>query len=257
MDKQRIFLVGSFLILLVLVGCSFNLQEMNLPFVPTSTATLVPTPLPTATPTLVPKTSKTDGVIQTEVTADGQTKLTDLELGFSAVFPAQWLVLGLDSDVIAQLETVFPDEIPVDLSSAVQTFASVPGMRAVALDYANSFSDIEEVNTNIIFVYQAAPEVAEMEFDQMVDDAVEAMPTEVPNSDVIYQVVDANSNGVEYGKVIITHPRETFGLPMRQVMVFIKIGDGVLTITGTALDEEYTRMETSFQRMIDSIEISN
>lgn len=253
MDNRKIFVIGVILLLALMAGCSFELQD--LPFVPTSTATLIPTGLPTATPTLLPKPPKTEGVIQTEINEDGRTQLTDTELALTAVFPAQWLILGFDGDVQAQLDATFPNGTPEFLLSSAQAFASVPGLRVAAMDYESSFSDVEGVNTNIIMVFQADESVAEQEYDAMVNEAVAVMPTEVPNSDVIYQTVETNATGIEYGKVVVSHPAETFGLPMKQVIAFFKIGGGVLTVTGTALEEEYTTLEPFFQRVVNTIEI--
>lgn len=253
MNKRIVYTVGIFLILVLMAGCSFELQD--LPFIPTSTATLVPTPLPTATPTLLPKPPKTEGVIQTEVLEGGRTRLTDTELGFTAVFPEQWLILGFDGDVQAQMESTFPNGVPDFLVSSANAFSSVSGLRVAAMDYESSFSNVEGVNTNIIMVFKVDAGVAEEEYDAMVDEVVHFLPTQVPNSDVIYQTVENNANGIEYGKVVVSHPAETFGFPMRQVMAFMKIGGGVLTITGTAVEEDYSRLEPSFQRVVNSIEI--
>jgi len=253
MGKRISFIAVAFLMLSLMAGCQFEMQD--LPFIPTSTATLIPTALPSATPTLLPKSPKTEGVIQTEITADGRTQLTDTELGITAAFPEQWLVLGFDSDFQAQLAATFTNSVPGYLFSSAQAFASVPGLRVAAMDYQNSFSDTEEVNNNIVMIYQIDETIAVTEYEALVDEAVRYMPTEVPNSAVTYQAVATNSNGVEYGKVVVSHPAETFGFPLKQVMVFIKIGDGMLTITGTALEEEYTRLEPSFQQVINSIEI--
>lgn len=255
MDKRITFLIGSMLIILVLAGCSFNIQEMGLPFMPTSTNTLVPTPLPTATPTLLPKAPKTEGVLQTEILTDGSTRLTDTELGYTIVFPAQWLILGMDQDVQAQLAATFKDEIPENLQLSAQTLTSVAGTRAAALDYSRFFSDSEQVNTNIIVQYETDPTVLEEDFTNIVDETAAAIPTQLPSSNVIYQAVVTNSNGVEYGKLVLTHPEETFGVPLKQLIVFFKIGDGMVSLTGTALEEEYSRLEASFQRVVDSIDI--
>lgn len=253
MDKRKFFGIGVILILVFMAGCSFEMQD--LPFIPTSTATLVPTALPTATPTLLPKPSKNEGVIQTEIIEGGRTQLKDTELGFTAVFPDQWLLLGFDGDVQAQLDATFPNGVPDFLLSSANAFASVPGLRVAAMDYQSSFTDVEGVNTNIIMVFQLDAGVAEEEYDAMVDEVAVSMPTQVPNSDVTYQAVATNANGIEYGKVVVSHPTESFGFPMKQIMAFFKIGGGVLTITGTAVEEDYARLEPSFQRVINSIEI--
>lgn len=256
MDRRIIIFVGSLLIILALAGCSFNLQEMNLPFMPTITSTLVPTPLPTATPTLLPKASKTEGVIQTEINTDGSTRLTDTELGYSITFPAQWLILGIDQDVQAQLAATFNDEIPENLLTSAQALTNISGIRAAALDYSGYFSDVEGVNTNVVIRYKADSRVLEEEFSTVIDNEATVMPTQVPNANVIYQVVATNANGVEYGKLVITHPKETFGLPIRQITVILRLDGGLLTISGTTPEEDYSRLETSFQRVVDSIEIT-
>ncbi|MEJ2758700.1 MAG: hypothetical protein P8046_09495 [Anaerolineales bacterium] len=123
MDKRKFFVVSVILILALMAGCSFELQD--LPFMPTSTVTLNPTPLPSATPTFLPKPPKTEGVIQTEIMEDGRTQLTDTELGFTVVFPSQWLILGFDSDVQAQLDATFPNGVPDFLLSSAQAFEHV------------------------------------------------------------------------------------------------------------------------------------
>ncbi|MEJ2758699.1 MAG: hypothetical protein P8046_09490 [Anaerolineales bacterium] len=132
---------------------------------------------------------------------------------------------------------------------------STSGLRAAAMDYESSFSDVEGVNTNIIMVFKVDAKVAEEDYETLVDEAANSLPTKVPNSDVIYQTAETNANGIEYGKVVVSHPAETFGLPMKQVIAFMKIGNGMLTITGTAVEEDYTQLEPSFQRVINSIEI--
>lgn len=255
MDRRIIIFVGSLLIILALAGCSFNLQEMNLPFMPTSTNTLVPPPLPTATPTLLPKAPKTEGVIQTEIITDGLTRLTDTELGYTITFPAQWLILGMDQDVQAQLATTFADGIPENLLASAQSLANISGTRAAALDYSRFFSEAEGVNTNIIVRYEVNAKIQEEDFSAMLDETASVMPTRVPNASVIYQVVTTNANGVEYGKMVITHPEESFGLPLRQISVILRLEGGLLTITGTTPEEDYSRLETSFQRVVDSITI--
>ena len=46
-----------------------------------------------------------------------------------------------------------------------------------------------------------------------------------------------------------------FGVPLRQVLAMVKLGDGVLVVTETVQEEMYTEAENSLQRVIDSLEI--
>lgn len=253
--KRPFLFAGTVLVLLTLAGCSLNIYEMGLPLVPTVTPTPIPTKAATATPTLLPKAEKTEGIIQTGQLENGATRMVDTELGYQAVFPSEWLVIGLDGGVETQLSDVFGAEVPEGILARVNVARNAKGVRAIALDYTGHFYEMGEFNANIQVAFSPNPASMELEADFLIDGFVSSMATQEPDSSVIYEVVQTNPHGIEYGKMIVTYPREIFGLPGKQMVVILKLSDGLLTLTGSAVEEEFQLVEQDFQRVVDSIEL--
>lgn len=253
--KKTYFLAGMAAVFLAIVGCRVNIYEWGLPFVPTVTSTAIPTRAATPTPTLPPKPEKTEGIIQTTQLENGDTLMVDTELGYQVVFSPEWLVVGLDGDVDAQLAAAFGDQIPESVSAKVNSVQGVRGVRAVALDYTGYYYELGELNANIQLVFKSDAKIDDKEVPQLVEDFVAAAPTQMPNANVIYEVIETNFNGIQYGKMIITFPRETFAVPGKQMVVVLKVPGGLLTLTASAIEDEYQQLESNFQQVVDSIEL--
>ncbi len=84
---------------------------------------------------------------------------------------------------------------------------------------------------------------------------IEAAPTLMPGSDVIYQNVQTNSHGVEYGKLLINQQSETYGVRIKKEIALFKVSDGLLILTGSASEDDYATLELVFQKVIDSIQL--
>jgi len=249
--KKLLFLV---MILSVAgIACGLDLGSA-LPFMPTKTNTPLPASTATPTPTLPPKPESASEEFQIEVLENETSVFTDKILGYSVVFPAEWLVIPMGSEIDMELFDLPEEDLPQDLLDLIEASRQQAGIRLLAMDYTFRYSDEERSIANLNVIFDQDQIYLEQELQDLLDDNVEAMPTLVPDSRVTYQALQTNAQGVEYAKMIVNHPKETFGVPLSQVFMLVKLNDGLLVITGTVQEEMYTDVESSFQRIFNSLE---
>ena len=253
---KKVIYFGFILAVVTLAcGVSFGLPNVNLPFVPTKTGTPLPANTSTPTPTFPPKLESSSEEYDLEILKNDFTVFTDKALGFRLTFPAEWLVVPLDEQLTADLFDAMEKDVPEELLDLLVTARQKAGIRVLALDYTMLYSPEPDNAANINVTYQKDLTVLDLEMQDLLDQSVEAMPTMIPEADVNYQTIQTNSHGVEYAKMIVNYPASAFGVPLRQVLVMVKLGDGVLVVTETVQEEMYTEAENSLQRVIDSLEI--
>lgn len=250
---KKLCLLGIFILLAIgVAGCNFSLEDIEIPFMATNTKTPLPPIQHTPTPTYPPKTGVVGNLLQTEVLEDDTTLFSDAEFGYQALFSAEWLVLIADNSPEEQLRTAFGEQVAEAIRNLVNTQSQQAGFRLIALDYTNKYSSRYPVN--ITLAYLPNPAAFQADMNEVLDQNIEAIPTRMPNADVIYQNVQNNSHGLEYGKMILTQGDETTGYELKKVIALIKVSDGLLTLTGTALEEDFSILEGLFQKAIESIQ---
>jgi hypothetical protein len=124
----------------------------------------------------------------------------------------------------------------------------------LALDYIEEYSEVGNIITNVNVVYQEDLASANYDLDILVEGNASVLPTQIPNAVVTYTAVQTNPNGIKYGKMVINHPSSTFGIPLRQIMMMVKAGEGVVLITCSVQDDLYSTAEPAFQKIFDSFD---
>lgn len=223
------------------------------PIVPT----LTPTPESTPIPTYPPKMEMKSDRLEVIVLETSETLFFDKELGYLMLFPPEWLVVPVDESTHGEYLGLVRAEISDDAALWVNEFffnEAAEVMRLVAMDYTMNFSEGENIiaNINVSYVQEGWPAGAGLNDILLYQAAV--MPTEIPNALVSEQSIKTNSNGIEYARMIVSHPANTFGVPVKQVMLMTKLEDGVLIFTGTAKDNLFPTVEPVFQQIFDSLE---
>lgn len=247
-------LIGFVVVMAVIsLACGLDLGAA-LPFLPTQTNTPLPANTATPTATLPPKPESASEEFEVEVQENETTVFTDKVLGYSMVFPAEWLVIPMGSEIQMDLFGLPEQELPQDLLDLIEASRQQAGIRVLVMDYTFLYSDEERSIANLNVIFDPDQIYLEQELQDLLDDNVEAMPTLVPDSRVTYQALQTNAQGVEYAKMIVNHPRETFGVPLRQVFMLVKLNEGILVVTGTVQEEMFTDVESSFQRIFNSLE---
>jgi len=138
---KKFFLFSVLLLVMLLaVGCSFNLREMGLPFLPTFTYTPPPTVPATPTATLPPKPAQQTGTLMTEILENEATRFTDTGVAYQAIFSSEWLVVVSELPFETQLSEVFGTEVPPEFRFLLSAQAEEPTTRLVAVDYTYRYS---------------------------------------------------------------------------------------------------------------------
>jgi hypothetical protein len=250
---KKITLIGVVGILaLGVAACSLNFRDMGIPFIATSTNTPRPPAKHTPTPTLPPKTGVAGDRLQTEIQEDNTTLLTDAELGYQAVFSAEWFLVIADSPIEEQLAAAFGEQIADETRTFVSKQSQQPGFRVIALDYTQKYSN--RPLAYFTLNYLPNPATADSEMLDVLDKTIEVIPTRTPEADVIYQNVEINAHGLEYGKMILNQTDSDTGIQLKKIVALFKVSDGLLTFTGVAWQEDYEKLENVFQKAINSIQ---
>jgi len=250
---KKFALLGVLSILaLSVASCSLNFRDMGIPFIATSTNTPRPPAKHTPTPTLPPKTGVAGDRLQTEIQEDNTTLLTDAELGYQAVFSAEWFILIADSPIEEQLAAAFGEQIADETRTFVSKQSQQPGFRVIALDYTHKYSN--RPMAYFTLNYLPNPATADSEMLDVLDKTIEVIPTRTPEADVIYQNVEINAHGLEYGKMILNQTDSDTGIQLKKIVALFKVSDGLLTFTGVAWQEDYEKLENVFQKAINSIQ---
>ncbi|MEJ2484332.1 MAG: hypothetical protein P8Y68_01225 [Anaerolineales bacterium] len=250
---KKITLIGVVGILaLGVAACSLNFRDMGIPFIATSTNTPRPPAKHTPTPTLPPKTGVAGDRLQTEIQEDNTTLLTDAELGYQAVFSAEWFLVIADSPIEEQLAAAFGEQIADETRTFVSKQSQQPGFRVIALDYTQKYSN--RPLAYFTLNYLPNPATADSEMLDVLDKTIEVIPTRTPEADVIYQNVEINAHGLEYGKMILNQTDSDTGIQLKKIVALFKVSDGLLTFTGVAWQEDYEKLEIVFQKAINSIQ---
>lgn len=242
----------------VSLACGLNLLgDVQVPFITTSTFTPRPTRTPTVTPTYPPKIETTNEQVQVEVQEDTTTVFTDNALGYRLVFQPEWLVVPVSEAEQNELLNAIGEDLTPEMQEMLAQTIRQAGIRMVALDYIRRYSPDESYTANFNLLYQQDLASIEYDIDILLEANVLTVPTLIPDSKVTYQAIETNPNGVEYGKMVVAHPASTFGVPLRQMAMMVKVGEGVLVITGSANEEMYATVESVFQEIFDSFEYTN
>lgn len=248
-----------FVLIIASVGlaCGLDLSVSNLPFMPTGTPTLLPTRTSTATPTYPPKLEAKTEQFSIEVQEDTSTLFTDNTFGYQLQFNPEWLVLPVEQDLQGEFFAASADDLPPNMQQFAADTSRQAGMRLIALDYIFAYSPEESNIGYITVVYKEDLASVEYSLDILLDADVATIPTLVPDAKVTYQSLQTNPNGIEYGKMIISHPASTYGIPIRQMQMMVKLDTGLLVVTGSVQDDMYFSVEPVFQKIIDSFNRTN
>ena len=249
---KKFNLIIIFLVFLLFAGgCKMDLRDMGIPFIPTNTFTPLP-PIPsTPTPTYPPKPAFPSGTLQTEILENDTTLFTDSEFAHQVSLPPEWLVFVAGSPLEEQLTAAFGSDVPEEMRSLITAASEQPGTRFVAVDYTYKY--YFRIPASITLVFATDKEAADLEMLKVLEKNIEVIPTRMPGSTVTYQNVQTNSNGLEYGKMVINQTEESFNIPIKRIIVLFKVPDGLLLLIGSTPDEFYSAFETPFQRVIDSV----
>ncbi|MBN2046010.1 MAG: hypothetical protein JW757_13390 [Anaerolineales bacterium] len=257
---SRVFrmLLAGMLLAFFTAACQFDLgiSELNLPFMPTETSPPVPTATPIPTPTVPPKPSSSADTTQIQVMVDDTTVFTDKQLGFRLVLPPEWMAVPVDETLRDEIIAGFAGNLRESLARLLESAMTQEGLRMLAVDYTGKYTYQEENfinNIQMVFDESANPEA---ELQTILDDAVASAEETFEDSDVLYQSIEENSKGITYASLIISHPISTFGVPLRQVLMMIKLDTGLLTITASIHAERYTDAERSLKNVINSFELA-
>jgi len=248
-----------FVLMVAIVGlaCGLDLSLSDLPFMPTGTPTLLPTRTPTVTPTYPPKLEARTEQFRIEVQEDSSTLFTDNLLGYQLRFNPEWLALPVEENLQGEFFAASAEELPSNIQQFVADTSNEAGMRLVALDYTYAYSPEENNMGYITVVYKEDLASVEYSLDILLDADVATIPTLVPDAKVTYQSLQTNPNGIEYGKMVISHPASTFGIPMKQMLMMVKLDEGLLVITGSIQEDMYFSVESIFQKLFDSFNRTN
>lgn len=253
---KKLCLLGIFvLIALGIVGCSLDVRDMGIPFVATNTRTPLPPVQHTPTPTYLPKSGFQGELLQTEILEDDTTLLSDPELGYQAVFSPEWLVVILSSPLEQQLPAGLTGKAADAVSTLVSANSQKTELRMLAMDYTGKYST--QFLVNLMLGYTPKPTALSTNMQDLVEKNIELIPTQVPGTDVIYQNVQVNAHGLEYGKLILTQTDPASQAMLKKLVAYFKVSEGLLTLTGTALEEDFTSLEAAFQKAIDAIQLVN
>ena len=248
-----------FVLIVASVGlaCGLDLGLSDLPFMPTGTPTLLPTRTPTVTPTYPPKLEARTEQFSIQVQENSTTLFTDNALGYQLQFSPEWLALPVEENLQGEFFAASSEELPPSLQQLVAEISRKAGMRLVALDYTFAHSPEESNIGYITIVYKEDLASVEYSLDILLDADAVTIPTLVPDAMVTYQALQTNPNGIEYGKMVISHPASTFGTPIRQMLMMVKLDEGLLVITGSVQDDMYSSVEGVFQKIFDSFDRTN
>ena len=253
---KKFNLVAFILVFLLFAsGCSMNLRDMGIPFIPTSTATPLPPVPSTPTPTYPPKPAFPSGNVQTQILENDATLFTDTEFALQVTLPPEWLVFLPETTLDEQLKAAFGSDVPEEVRSLLIAASEQPGMRFVAVDYTYKY--YFETPANIMLVFATDKEAADLEMLDVLENNIEIVPTLMPGSSVIYQNLQTKSNGLEYGKMILDQTGEDYPVPIKRIITLFKVPDGLLMLIGSAAEENFNAFETPFQRVVDSVKPVN
>ena len=241
----------SLVFLLFAGGCNMNLRDMGIPFVATSTFTPLPPVPSTPTPTYPPKPAFPSGDLQTTILENDATLFTDTEFAHQVTLPPEWLVFVTGLPLEEQLTAAFGSEVPEEIRSLLTAASEQPGTRFVAVDYTYKYDPHSPASITLIFATDR--EAADLDMLDVLEKNIEVVPTLMPGSAVIYQNVQTNSNGLEYGKMVINQTDETNNIPTKRVITLFKVPDGLLLLIGSTSDEYYNAFETPFQKVVNSV----
>lgn len=249
--KKSTLVVFLLVFLMFSGGCSMNLRDMGIPFVPTSTNTPLPPVPSTPTPTYPPKPAFPSGSLQTQILENDSTLFTDTEFAHQVILPPEWLVFVPGDPLEEQLTAAFGSEVPDEFRSLLTAASEQPGTRFVAVDYTYKY--YFRTPASITLVFATDKEALDLEMVDILEKNIEAVPTLMPGSAVTYQNVQTNSNGLEYGKMIINQTDEGYNIPIKRVIALFKVPEGLLLMIGSTPEEYFSAFETPFQKVIDSL----
>lgn len=249
----RGFILVLILAVMGLAACRFNMPEVDVPFIPTRTVTPAPTRTPLPTSTYPPKLPYDNELFLVEVLENSESVLTDRELGYQVQFSPEWLVVPLDADMQDALVAISSEELSDQMQQILTASLEEAGIRIVALDYTLAFNQTESSVANITIVYQQDLASANYELGVLLDGNAAVVPTLIPDAMVTYQAIQTNSNGIEYAKMVINYPASVFGQPLKQLVMMVKLDDGLLVITGSVEESMYSAAEPAFLRIFNSL----
>ena len=247
--SNRGFYVVLVVVMISLASCSFNIPEVDLPFLPTETYVPAPTSTPLPTPTYPPKLEINSELYQIEVLENDETIFIDKEFGYQIKFPAEWLVIPPGAD----LQEDLAGELSEQMQQLVVITRRKDGLRTLALDYTLTYNQTENSIANFNIVFQKDLAAAATELENLLEDNATLFPTLVPDSMVTYQAIQTNSAGIEYAKMVISYPASTNGTALRQIVMMVKLDEGMLVITATAEESMYDKAEPAFLRAFNSL----
>lgn len=236
--------------------------DLPTPVVPTLTHTPEPTATFTPEPTLTPSPEPTEEPIAdsstfeywVNVQDDGTSIFTDRVLGYQLVFGPEWYVLPMDKDMEDYLYAAAGEGLSEELAQIIEATRDQVGIRMLALDQGLAYSPSFQNITNVSAVYQEDAALAGMDLGFLIQANAEVLPSLFPNAVVSEVDVHTNQNGIEYGRLVISHPAEWMGFEMTQVMIMIQLEKGIMIMTCTAAEETFPTVAPVFQQIVDSLE---
>lgn len=230
--------------------------DLPTPVVPT----LTPTPEPTATSTPEPSPTPTPEIDASkieywvDVQDDGTSIFTDRVLGYQLVFGPEWYVLPMDEDMGDMLFDNAQEQLSEELAQMIEAVRDQVGVRMIALDDKLALSSSALNATNVNAIYQEESTLAGLDMNFIIQANAEMLPTIFTGSTVSEVGVHTNPLGFEYGRLVLSHPAETMGAEMNQIMVIFKLENGILAVTCTVTPDMYSVVAPVFQQIVDSFE---
>jgi hypothetical protein len=248
-----------FVIILAVVGLACGLdigfQDVEIPFMQTTTHTPLPTRTATVTPTFPPKIESSGEEYRLEVLENNSTVFTDHILGYRIVFAPEWLVVPFDDQLQSEDYQSVAEELPPTMLQLLESTQQQAGIVLMALDYTLAYSPDESNTANINLVYQKNPAIWDNPLVNLLETNVEVLPTLIPDATVTYQTIQTNSKGVEYAMMVISQPASTYGMPVKQMVMLVRLEEGLLIITGTIQEDLYSNIEPVFKQVIGNFEL--
>jgi hypothetical protein len=194
-------------------------------------------------------------VTWTESQADGSTRYTDGEGGFSLVIPPRWLVIELTREdaaaILAASAEQYPDAAPVIEFASDQA----AGMRMVAVDLDPShWRGPESPVLSVAF----QPGMGTMPLDLFLDAYTAMVPEILPGATVLGSSQAETAAGVPLGLVDVDlHLEDASGkaTTMRMRQVIFGAGENLVNVNIVAPQVTFDNLLPVFEQISDSIEV--
>jgi hypothetical protein len=260
--------MGMLALWLILLAGSLACRALAIPgLIPTATPTptstgeppLAPTPTATPEPTSTPSPERADEPVAEaiiEILPDSSVKFTDPAAGFELTLPPKWIVLDLSS---GDIEKMFSQaaEIKPELKPLLENSKSMVanGARMFAMD--TDPSHISGMSVPVIFILVDRTS-ASLPLDFLIEMTAQALPSMLPEAEVLSSAVSKNENGVEIGEIEIAAPVAAgAGQPTMayEYMVIFKTDEGMVMTVMVTTSALRAALTPAFETVASSIKL--